>query len=245
MKSLIEGIRIVGDNVVFNFNQDSEGDIIPLKFQKFNRKLSTRSGTEIYFGYQYNSNVNSDELVKVREAIKMMTANISDIRLMVMKAINGYLKITNTIPDIIITPKSSGPLVNFIAKLFKEKLGDNVLIATDIIVKNTVENIQIDPVKLKNMDPNQINNIKNIIKSAFKTGSFKMKSVPIPMRRVIIDFMKFDDAVTKTIFNKINTGNVLLLDDIYTGGSTFNEMMRILKTQNPQNMNGFILLLSK
>jgi predicted amidophosphoribosyltransferase len=65
------------------------------------------------------------------------------------------------------------------------------------------------------------------------------------MRRIIIDFMKFDSELDRKIFNALNNGRVLLIDDIYTGGSTFTEMTRIIQVSNPENITGFILLLSQ
>ena len=71
-----------------------------------------------------------------------------------------------------------------------------------------------------------------------------MKSIPIPMRRLIIDFMTFSNDTTRQIYNSLS-GNILLLDDIYTGGSTFNEMSRIINEYEPQSLTGSVLLLSK
>lgn len=244
---LIEGIRVSDNNIIFDFKEDLPTDLISLKFQKFNKKLSTRFGTDIYFGYRYNEGINSNDLALVRDAIKMLKPSIDEnnINLLVSKAVNNFLKIAGNDFDIIITPKSSSPLVNKMASFFKQKLGTNTILATDLIVKNSIENIKIDPVKLQGMDQNQERNVKSAIKSATKTGSFKMKSIPIPMRRIIIDFMKFKDDTSKEIFNKINNGNVLLIDDIYTGGSTFNEMSRIISQHNSKLITGFVLLLSK
>lgn len=243
---LIEGIRVVNDDIIFDFNEDLPTDLISLKFQKFNKKLSNRAGTDIYFGYRYNQGIDSNDLALVRDAIKMMKPSIDEnnINLLISKAVNNFLKLNNKF-DIIITPKSSSPLVNKMAKFFKEKLGQNTMLATDLIVKNSVENIKIDPIKLQGMDQTQKNNVLSAIKSATKTGSFKMKSIPIPMRRIIIDFMKFENDTNREIFNRINDGNILLIDDIYTGGSTFNEMTRIISQHSPNTLTGFVLLLSK
>lgn len=245
---LFEGIRIENGEVVFDFKMDLPTDVIPLKFQKINKSLSTRQGTRIYFAYKYNESANPEEIAKVRQAIKMLdysTISESDLKLMISKSVNNFLSISDNNFDVIVTPKSSGGLANKIAQAFKDKLGSNVLIATDSIVKASVNDIQIDPEKLKKMNPGQIQNINKVIQSATKDGSFKMKSVPIPMRRTIIDFMKFDNAMSREIFNRIAQGSVLLIDDIYTGGSTFNEMSRLINLQSSNPLTGFVFLLSK
>ena len=46
---LFEGIRIENGQIVFDFKSDLPTDVIPLKFQKINKSLSTRQGTRIYF----------------------------------------------------------------------------------------------------------------------------------------------------------------------------------------------------
>ena len=243
---IVEGIRKDGDNIIFDFTQDFKDDIIPLKFQRFNKKLSTRFGTNIYFGYRYNEG-HGEDLTFVRDAIKYLDfskINENDLKLMIQKAANNFVKVNGNKIDLIITPKSSGKLVNYIAKIFKEKLGGNVLLATDVLVKNTVNNIKIDPQKIDKLNDQQRKNVINAIRSATKTGSFKMKSIPIPMRRLIIDFMTFSNDTTRQIYNSLS-GNILLLDDIYTGGSTFNEMSRIINEYEPQSLTGFVLLLSK
>ena len=244
---ILEGIRKSGDDIVFDFTKDFNTAIISLNVQRFNKKLSTRVGTHIYFGYQYNEG-GGQNLAVVRDAIKYLDfskINESDLRLMIVKAVTNFIKVNGNKIDLIITPKSSGKLVNYIAELFKEKLGSNVLLATDTLVKNTVDNIKIDPQKLDKLDDVQRKNVLNAIKYATKTGSFKMKSIPIPMRRLIIDFMTFSNETSRQVFNLLSGGNILLLDDIYTGGSTFNEMSRIINEYEPKSLTGFVLLLSK
>jgi hypothetical protein len=245
---LFEGIRLRGNNIVFDFQNDLETDVIPLRFQKFNKSLSTRNGIKVYFGYRYQEGVNKDELVQVRDAIKTLDYSRLDkgsLQLMIQKAVNNFLQVSDQDFDLIITPKSSSGLPNLIAQTFKQKLGQNVLLANDSIVKSDIGDIKIDPVKAKKLSPEQRQNIEKVIHSASKSGSFKMKQIPIPMRRIIIDFMKFDSELDRKIFNALNNGRVLLIDDIYTGGSTFTEMTRIIQVSNPENITGFILLLSQ
>ena len=240
---IFEGIRIQNDQIVFDFNDDLDGDVIPLKFQKMNKTLSTRNGVTVYFGYKYSNGANPTQLADVRDAIKTLNYNLinkGDLKLMINKAVNNFLKVSPTKFDIIITPKSSGGLVNLIAESFKQKLGNSVMVAPDTIVKNAVSDIKIDPTKIHKLTPSWINSFEKIIQK----GSFKMKSVPIPLRRVIIDFLKFNDATSREIYNKIANGNVLILDDIYTGGSTFSEIVRIINNQSPRSVSGFIFLLS-
>jgi len=248
LRLLLEGIVVNNDKIIFDFRRDDpETDIISLKFGKFNKKISTRSGTDVYFGYRYAKNAPPADIALVRTAIKMMDTSLiaeTDINLLIQKAVNNFLNVSGETFDIIITPKSSGPLVTAIAKAFKAKLGVNTLLATDSIVKNSIDNIKIDPAKASAMSAEQRSNLNRIIAGATKTGSFKMKSVPIPMRRSIINFFKFDDSNSRQVFNKISSGKVLLLDDIYTGGSTFTEMVRIISEQSPSKITGFILLLS-
>lgn len=243
---IFEGIRLKGDNIIFDFKNDVKDDVIPLQFQKFNKGLSTRNGVKIYFAYRYQEGVDKDQLAYVRDAIKTLNPKIDggSLKLMLQKAINNFLKVTGQNFDLIITPKSSSGLPNLIARAFKEKIGANVILASDSIVKSSIEDIKIDPVKAQKLRPDQKQNIEKVIASATKTGSFKMKQVPIPMRRVIVDFMKFDSDLDRRIFNALNGGRVLLIDDIYTGGSTFTEMNRIIQSTDPENVTGFIFLLS-
>lgn len=245
---LFEGIRLSGNDIIFDFQNDLENDIIPLRFQKFNKGLSTRNGAKVYFGYRYQPGADKDQLSYVRDAIKTLDYSRIDKRsmqLMIQKAVNNFLQVTGQSFDLIITPKSSSGLPNLIANTFKQKLGNNVLLVSNSIVKSDISDIKIDPVKAQKLTPEQRINIEKVIKSASKSGSFKMKQVPIPMRRVIIDFMKFDSELHRRVFNALNNGKVLLIDDIYTGGSTFTEMNRIIQLTNPEQITGFILLLSQ
>jgi len=114
--------------------------------------------------------------------------------------------------DIIISPKSSSKLLNLLCKKLKDRGGNNVLMASDLIVKNSIENIIIDDSYFKN------DTSKGIIKNCMVDGVFNMKKVPPKFRKLISNYLKFSDDTQRTIYNAINGGKVLIVDDIFVSG---------------------------
>lgn len=236
---ILEGIRFEHDKYILDFNIDKESDIVNLHFQKFNKAFSIKNGESVFYGYKINKNVN-DALVKnFRIAVKTM--QIPEIESLINKSITGFDALYPVSKfDIIITPKSSSPLNSIISKKIKDKAGVNTLIATDLIVKNAIENIQVDYTKIH--DTNLKTSIEKIINAP---GGFKITNVPPQYRKLIMNYLKFSDDTSRRIFNAITKGNVLLIDDILTTGSTILEMSRLTKSLGADNIMFYIFLSNK
>lgn len=228
---------------IFDFNEDNkERDFIYLKVKPYNMKLASRRGASVFIGYKFIGEKNDDR-ERFQKALKAMEVDKNKIDQLVSKAILSFDNIYKLSSfDLIITPKSSKPLANYIAEKVSSKIGQNTLLATDTLVKNIVENIRIDTT---GMQPKTIASLEKILKKGDLTGkSFEIKTVPVMFRKKISNFIKFKDETTREIYNKVTEGKVLIVDDYLTTGSTLVEMTNIVKNLGAKEVINFVLVAS-
>jgi hypothetical protein len=234
----------------FNWKQDSPGDLINLKFEPKTYVRKRRGGQtniKIYYAYKFN-NVDNELKDKFTHALKDGMIDKANYELFLQKAVLGFNQIQPINEyDIIIIPESSSPLVYDLALRLKQKAG-NVYLAKDALVKNALENIQIDYdsyLKTAKTDEEREKRKKRLdadMRNAIKTGKFKIKGVFGGRRGFFSNFLVFRSEAHREIFNKIANGRVLLVDDQYTTGATTKEMIREILTYVPKELTVFTLL---
>ena len=246
---LIEGISFQDNKFVFNFNSDKEGDIVPLKYSKSH--TSKKFGFNFFFGWSINfKGASKEECDLFRKSIKNNSSYINpeDKQLLINKAVIKFDSIFDIASyDIIIYPKSSSSLVFEIAKALKAK-STNTILANDVIVKNKLENIKIDydkyisSAKTPEEAAKRKKDLDNDFKRATKDGNFQIKKVHQFRKGMFSNYMVFDDKVTRQIFNSISNGRVIVVDDIFTTGTTIKEIMSLVNSYTPSEATCFILL---
>jgi phosphoribosylpyrophosphate synthetase len=240
---ILEGITNSGDDIIFDFQSDSQDDIIRLKLQPFNKRFATRNGKEIYIGYKYKV-TDKLKLDMFRDALKSNSFSERDENILVNKAVENFIKINKYPIDLIITPKSSGRALNKLAKQINAKYPGSIL-ADGTMLKRTYDEFLIGGQKLSEMPPDRLKKILPQLKRASRSGEFKMKEISTKFRYLITNFLKFSNNQHRNITEKITTGTVLLVDDILTGGSTFKEMFSIIESMGCPQAIGFALIASK
>ncbi len=240
LKKLIEGIQNIGGVLKFNWAQDSPNDIIPLKLKKYHKKFSFRKGKEIYVGYKYLTK-DKESLDLFRSALKSNSLSEHDENLLINKAVENFIQVNEYPIDVIITPKSSSRFLNKLAKQLYMKYPGSTL-ATDTITKRTYDEFLIVGVEFDKIPTEYKKEILPILQKASASGEFKMKLVPVQFRRTITNFLKFQNNQHQNLIKKITGGTVLIIDDIYTGGSTFQEMFSIIDSMAAKNSIGFALI---
>lgn len=250
-----EGISLNDDQFVFDFKSDKNTDIIYLKFRTFNTKFSLKKGVETFVGYKYSKDADKKILEKFRNDLKSLNYNTikeSDLNLFINKAIIGLNRLYNISNlDIIISPESSSKLNDKIGNIIKEKAGDNTIFVSQGFIKNVINNIEIDIDKLSKggKTSTEIQNIKNniikILSKQEKThGSYKLHALPFGYRNILRNFIKFNSEKEKLLISKITNGNVLIIDDIYTRGTTVNAINDLVLQFNPNKLINFLLISS-
>lgn len=232
------------DEYVFDFNvDDKERDFMYLKSKPYNMKLANRQGASIFIGYKFIGEKSEDREV-FQKALKGLTIDMNKVDQLVSKAIMSFDKIYKLSSfDLIITPKSSKPLANYVAEKFKSKIGQNTLLATDTFVKSLRENVTIDT---DGMQPKTIVALQKMLnKGELEGKSFEIKNVPVMFRKKFKNFVKFKDETSREVYNKLEGGKVLIIDDYLTSGTTLVEMANIVKDLGAKEVINFVLVSSK
>lgn len=240
-KFIIEGVRYENDKFIFDFKNDNKDDIIYLKTKSYNKKFSKVKDFSIFYGYKYGSDFKNQE-IKNKFLLQLKNLKFKQIDNLINKAIfnlNKLIKIESF--DIIITPKSSSPLTNYIGNKFREKTFNSVF-TDNIFIKNTIDNIKIDKEKISKLsDKDKKQFYKNFEKS-IETGTFQLKKLTPIQRRLIYNFLKFNSETERKIYNLIYNGNVLVIDDILTTNTTIVEINKQLLKFNPNKVQNFVLI---
>jgi len=254
---LLEGIRYQDNQVVFDFKNDKADDAINLKLKHVGKlgTFYTKQSTKVdaYFSYSLKSKIDDETKKIIRDAIKNKSnINQSDYELFLTKGILGLKKDIGSKfdeIDLILTPKSSSTLARDIAEKFKAKL-PNAIIATDSIIKNSLDGIKVDVEGYLNgiTDKKELSKRKSRLKSDWKdstsSGEFKIKEVWPARRHLYSNYLIFKTGLDRKIFNAINNGTVLIIDDYLTSGQSFKEMFREINNHKPAQIIAYALIKS-
>jgi phosphoribosylpyrophosphate synthetase len=246
MKLYIEGVRYnkESDSFEFDWSKDAPEDLLNLKLQSYNKKLSSKNNVDIYYAYKLNpidKSIKSD----LRNSIKYMDSKISskDLDLMISKAVNNFNSIEPLSSfDIIITPKSSSGVLHKLKLALHAKAGSNTYMSSDIFIKNTIDNIKYDEEKLNKLSDENKKLVLKVLSSVFNKQDYKLKSIPPQYRKFILNFLSFNSEANKQFFNKLMGGKILIVDDIVREGTTLRNMVDLLDTVKPEKITAFALL---
>jgi hypothetical protein len=232
---ITEGIYFDDDNFVFDYRIDEKSHFINLKY---NNKFVKVNKKDIFYSYVMKDNVDRTIKKLFIKSLKYKDEQFisyNDYEKFLNKGILGFLHIIDRNIDIIIYPKSSSPLNFDIAKKIKDKLGTNTYIVKDSIVKNEIENIKIDASKISDKTR------KSLLKYSIKDGEFFLKRIPPQYRKYFFNFLKFDNNIQRDFYNKLS-GNILIVDDILSEGTTINEIEKLVKSFNPSKIIKYVIL---
>jgi hypothetical protein len=251
MKLLVEGIKYNQSTNEFDFDwkQDTPDDLVNLKLQGYNKFTSIKKGFNLYYSYKFNKNIDKEKKDLLRDSIKYINNKFvkdEDINLMLSKSINNFNQIENLNTfDVIVFPKSSSSILDSLKQKLSAKAGSNTLIASDLFIKNTIDNIKYDQTKLDKLSDENKEKVLKMLNRVFSKEEFKLKSIPPQYRKFIDNFLSFNSDTERRIFNSIVEGKILLVDDILTEGTTFSNMTKLLENLGANSITGFILLTSK
>lgn len=247
---IIEGIKYNSDTDSFDFDWkvDNPEDLIYLKLQRYNKLLSKKDGNKVYYAYKFNKDSGSDKNQELRKSIKYLDdkVNKQDVDLMISKAANSFnsiMPLSNF--DLIVTPSSTSKVLDLMKNFLHAKAGPNTLMASDLFVKNSIENIRFDQDKLNKLDDKNRDQVTKILNKAFSKEDYKLRSVPPRYRKFILNFIKLNTEAEKRIINRIANGKILIVDDILTEGTTVKNINTILTDLGASEITSFVLLTDK
>lgn len=235
-KFILEGCTWNGEKFVFNWQQDSPDDIIEFFNKTYKHK---RNKIQSYFCFKIKKVKGANNAEIFRKELKKNSALINENDKQKLIEL-GVKKFVSEIKDIesIIFPKSSSTLVNEISKEVHKYFPD-ALFLPEALIKNDIDKIKIDFEKYIKTAKDETNVKKRIgdlnrdLSRATKDGNFQIKKVHNFRRKVFSNFMKVQDSKTvKKVYGK----KVLLIDDVFTTGSTMAEILRILNEFEPKEI---------
>jgi hypothetical protein len=240
-----EGVRQEGDELIFDFTGDKEGDIMSLSFSSGRSRIQKKGNTEYQYYYAYELPYKQQGARDLVYKLKSMddTLNKDSIQLLVNKAVIGVDNIHNLSSfDTIVYPKSSSKILTAFAEQLQKKSGVSKLVP-DSFVKASREQIKFDWTKIEGLDQktkSAVTKIADTIKGS--EGEFKMKEIFAPYRKFISDFLIFNSEETRAVYNSIAGKRIILVDDYRTSGTSLKQMMDILVRYEPEYILAVILI---
>lgn len=252
--SLYEGVSIDSEsNVIFNFKKDNKTDIINLDSDvsgQFNE-----DDIRYVYGYRYNQNATKQQRKIFRDYIKSgkRTADIEDfvekavIKLDVVQELKSFGALvsikSSSYPSVIsiignyLHSYMNPPFLTF--ELVKQTYNDvifNTDIAFEALIKAGWDTVDAE---------DEVTFINDKFNSLKEEGSlFQIKRfIPSEIRKGFSNFLKFKNDRQKLTYEKLQGVDVLIYDDFLTSGSTVKEVIRYLKSINPDNtLTVFVLV---
>ncbi len=254
MDILLEGVEFNGNSFEFNFNVDKPGELISLTK---NTVQFSKGGIKLFSAYKFNikeKELNGYNLKGLTDSFKASLKanseliNSSDKEKFIKEGVERFnfeVGVDNF--NFALYPRSSSGLVNVLAKELKSK-SSSINLIDEAFIKNSLENIKIDydsylaSAKTPQDKKKREYQLKSDFKRATKNGKFEIKKVFQNRKSLFSNFLIFNSEVDKKLFESIENGKVLIIDDIYTSGTTIVEMFNLLKQYAPKEINGFVLI---
>lgn len=259
------GVRydIENQHFEFDFKHDGREYIISLT-EKIHEV--TAFGKCFYYGYEFGDNVDGNvrsAFIKHLKFPEHPLRETTDLTQFIQRAID---KLNDCIDlydyDLVVMPESSSEVNDYMVKYIYRFA--QPMLRTMELVKALPENVSFDMdaysvaylnKKLENGRPRyteaqkeqvrqSVREMLNLIhKKDYFTIAKDVKKAK--WRPYITQFLRFASDEDKRLCEKIQNQNVLVIDDITTSGSTFNEVMRSLRVLNENNKIAIFSLIGR
>ena len=253
-KILTEGVKYdeIKDKFTFDFYNDGHVDIISLTKYGYQIKAFNHC---YYYGYEFESNVDSKLRAKFIKSIKFPDGKINetDKKVFINNAVNQLDNMVS-IPsfNIIIYPESISELNRDMLK-YLNRLTQSNLVSMEM-VKQLPQNIEFDydrfnleilDSKLENGRPRytekqkedvllKINNMMDNIRQK-DYFSIARNIEKAKYRPYIKNYYTFKTDKDKQLFKSLENNNILIIDDIVTSGTTLTHILTTLRMINDNN----------
>ena len=253
-KILTEGVKYdeVKDKFTFDFYNDGHVDIISLTKYGYQIKAFNHC---YYYGYEFESNINSKLRAKFIKSIKFPDGKINetDKKVFINNAVNQLDNMVS-IPsfNIIIYPESISELNRDMLK-YLNRLTQSNLVSMEM-VKQLPQNIEFDydkfnleilDSKLENGRPRytekqkedvllKINNMMDNVRQK-DYFSIARNIEKAKYRPYIKNYYTFKTDKDQQLFKSLENNNILIIDDIVTSGTTLTHILTTLRMINDNN----------
>lgn len=253
-KILTEGVKYdeIEDKFTFDFYNDGHVDIISLTKYGYQIKAFNHC---YYYGYEFESNVDSKLRAKFIKSIKFPDGKINetDKKVFINNAVNQLDNMVS-IPsfNIIIYPESISELNRDMLK-YLNRLTQSNLVSMEM-VKQLPQNIEFDydkfnleilDSKLENGRPRYTEKqkkdvllkISNMMDNIRQNDYFSIARniEKAKYRPYIKNYYTFKTDKDKQLFKSLENNNILIIDDIVTSGTTLTHILTTLRMINDNN----------
>ncbi len=238
---------------VFGFDYDGQNDIVSLTGNGF---CVEAFGKCFYYGYEFSKEVESSVRSRFIQYVKFTNPiyKESNLAAFIQKAVNDLNKKINLYDyDLVVMPESSSSVNQYLLR-YIYRFAQPTLRHMEL-VKNLPLNISFD------LDAYQLQYLDDVLENGQPryTSSQKaeaLESIEGMMRLIhakdyftiakdvrksklrpyIMDFLRFKSPKDEELCRKLRDNNILVVDDVTTSGSTLNEILRVLRILNEDNL---------
>lgn len=136
--------------------------------------------------------------------------------------------------DYILYSQNSYPLMDKFLNKLRNKFSSQVLKLSPSILKTSTDKLSLrDSIPAKYKDQ-----AETLLLKLKQKDSIKLRNdIPKHLRMFFKGFITIDESILAKVENK----NILIVDDILTVGTTFNQLFGLLQNYNPKNVYGLTL----
>jgi phosphoribosylpyrophosphate synthetase len=245
--NLLEKIKVDNGSLVFDYKDKGKGvsktsigtSFGKSKLKPYAKSDSILNGKTVFSVYQSSGATEIMAALKGKNDINVDSEDY--VHFINRTAIYLYKVLQDKKIDIIMSPKSSSPLVDDLLDAVKERLPHIITYKAvfEKIPKEAIKDVYMED------DPRVTDKIRKsfeaIKKAAIKKGYFAMVKIDPPFRRFVRGFFQ---EIDPKIVAKCEDKNVALLDDVIASGTTISEMMRMIGAAGAKDVMGITIFKS-
>lgn len=253
---ILEGLRQNIDSFEFDFEHDNEQDIIKLRPAEL-KKLNIGDDVFLY-QYEFESVASSEIRTKFFDHFRFGEAFSSseDKKNFLEFAVQNLLKAIKINEfDAIVFPKSRSIINQEIIKRITSL--NRLSVATFELIKELPQNIEFDfnAFKSEILDSEHSFHGKSLSSYTEKQKSAKLEKIQLivdsikksdyfsiassvngnDLKQYFENFLKFKSKEDSKLFEAIQTGSILIIDDVTTTGSTIKDIIKTIRKVNPEH----------
>lgn len=243
-KILSEGVRETSSGFIIDFTSDRHDDIVkvvePTLYQ------TELFGNVYWFGYRFEDSADSRSRAKFTRWIKGLSEDKpteTELRQFIERPLSLLNKSVplSSFNGFVYPISGRSELVSTIIRITNSYLPHDTDGISFELIKNIPSNVGFDwngfehdiVDKMSFRDRSRYVN-KTLLPTIHSSEYFSIGEVPPKYRPYVKDYLIFKDKDTEDAMQSIESGRLLLIDDIDTTRSTLKEMLRIVNKVNPK-----------
>lgn len=258
-RKLTEGIRYDGKSFIVDYLDNKDSDIIDICFPFIHQ--TKFDNLTYFFGYKFKENAPSSTRAKFLKWIKGLDKDNIPTEYEIQNLVEPPISALNRLVNLstfscTLYPRSNRSNLTRIIQSSVLNILPRMSIKSFELVKNIPSNIDFDWEKFNSEYAGEIGNhkyqqmkeyIENILLPKIHSLEYfsLAENVKYRYRKYITNYLSFANQQEEDAFKALNGGNVLILDDVNTSGSTLREILRCVRTLAPESKIFIFTLIGK